>query len=98
MVEDQGIGMSPSQLLTIFEAFTQADGTTTGLGSVPAAAKNLSAAILKSFNGSGATPWKSVTSFVDGTQFLTVYYVANAYAWANATIHFDANTLGAGRQ
>jgi hypothetical protein len=55
-------------------AWLQADGTTTGLGSVPAAAKNLSAAILKTFNGTGATPWQSVTSYVDGTKFLVMTF------------------------
>jgi hypothetical protein len=50
------------------------DGTTTGLGSVPAAAKNTSTAILKTFNGSGATPWTPVTSFVDGTRFLVMTF------------------------
>jgi hypothetical protein len=55
-------------------AWLLADGTTTGLGSVPAAAKNLSAAILRTFNGSGATPWTPVTSFVDGTAFLTMTF------------------------
>ncbi len=50
------------------------DGTTAGLSAVPAAAKNLSAAILRTFNGSGATPWTPVTSFVDGTTFLVMTF------------------------
>ena len=50
------------------------DGTTTGLGAVPAAAKNTSAAILRAFNGSGASPWTPVTSFVDGTTFLVMTF------------------------
>jgi hypothetical protein len=53
-------------------AWLQADGTTTGLGSVPAAAKNLSAALLKTF--SNATGWTAVTSYVDGTQYLTMTF------------------------
>ncbi|HEY7370785.1 MAG TPA: hypothetical protein VIF57_01310 [Polyangia bacterium] len=52
----------------------RADGTTTGLGSVPPAAKNTSTAVLHSFNGSGATPWSSVTSFVDGTKYLVMTF------------------------
>ncbi|HXU04806.1 MAG TPA: hypothetical protein VN903_27775 [Polyangia bacterium] len=52
----------------------RADGTTTGLGSVPPAAKNLSTAVLKTFNGAGATPWTKVTSFVDGTDFLVMTF------------------------
>jgi hypothetical protein len=52
----------------------RADGTTTGLSSVPDAAKNTTAAILRSFNGSGATPWKTVTSSVDGSTFLTMTF------------------------
>jgi hypothetical protein len=52
----------------------KADGTTADLSVVPDAAKNVSAAILKSFNGSGATAWKSVTSPVDGSTFLTMTF------------------------
>jgi hypothetical protein len=55
-------------------AWLRADGTTTGLGSVPPAAKNTSTAVLKTFNGAGATPWTKVTSFVDGTQFLVMTF------------------------
>ena len=51
-------------------AWLQADGTTTGLASVPAAAKNTSAAVIKSFSGNGATPWAQVQSGVDNTVFL----------------------------
>ncbi len=52
----------------------RADGTTADLSVVPDAAKNLSAAILRTFNGSGATPWKSVSSEVDGSTFLTMTF------------------------
>jgi hypothetical protein len=55
-------------------AWLKADGTTTGLDSVPDAAKNLTAAVLKTFNGSGATPWQAVTSFVDGSTYLTMTF------------------------
>jgi hypothetical protein len=51
-----------------------ADGTTADLSAVPDAAKNLSAAILRTFNGSGATPWTTVTSPVDGSTFLTMTF------------------------
>ena len=46
-----------------------ADGTTADLSVVPAAAKNTSAAVLKTFNGS---TWHPVTSPVDGTTFLVM--------------------------
>jgi hypothetical protein len=51
-----------------------ADGSTADLSLVPDAAKNLSASILRTFNGSGATAWTPVTSFVDGTKFLTMTF------------------------
>jgi hypothetical protein len=56
------------------EAWLLPDGTTTGLGSVPDAAKNVSTAILKAFSGSGATPWSTVASHVDGSDFLTMSF------------------------
>ncbi len=52
----------------------KADGTTTGLASVPDAAKNVTSAVMKTFNGTGATAWKTVTSFVDGSTFLTMTF------------------------
>jgi len=56
-------------------AWLHADGTTPpDLSGVPAAAKNLTAQLLKTFNGSGATPWTPVTSSVDGTTFLTMTF------------------------
>src|SRR5262249_52440519 len=51
-----------------------ADGTTVGLSAVPAADKNTSAAVVRTFSGSGNTAWKSVTSAVDGTTFLRMSY------------------------
>ena len=51
-----------------------ADGTTADLTAVPDAAKNLSSALLKTFSGSGATAWKSVSSSVDGSTFLTMSF------------------------
>ncbi len=44
------------------------------LATVPAAAKNTTAAVIKTFNGSGATPWTRVTSNLDGTTFLKMSY------------------------
>jgi hypothetical protein len=53
----------------------RADGTTPpDLSGVPDAAKNISTALLKTFNGSGATPWSTVTSYVDGSTFLTMTF------------------------
>jgi hypothetical protein len=51
-----------------------ADGTTADLSVVPAAAKNLSAAILRTFSGNGTTPWTPVTSQFDGSTFLTMTF------------------------
>jgi hypothetical protein len=56
----------------------KADGTTADLSVVPDAAKNVSAAILKTFNASGGTAWKVVTSHVDGTDFLTMTFKVSA--------------------
>ncbi|MEO6080051.1 MAG: hypothetical protein ABIQ86_09770 [Steroidobacteraceae bacterium] len=51
----------------------RADGTTPAdLSGVPAAAKNASAAVIKTF--SGASPWTPVISSVDGTSFLKMTY------------------------
>jgi len=52
----------------------RADGTTADLSVVPAAAKNTTASVIRTFNGSGATPWTSVTSAVDGTALLKMTY------------------------
>ena len=41
---------------------------------VPVAAKNSSAAVIKTFSGSGGTPWTPVSSTVDGTRFLAMTY------------------------
>jgi hypothetical protein len=51
----------------------KADGTTTGLASVPAAAKNATTTILKTFNANGASPWKSVTA-QDGSAYLVMTF------------------------
>ena len=41
---------------------------------VPAAAKNTSAAVIKTFNGNGLSQWTAFNSSVDGTQFLKMTY------------------------
>jgi len=55
-------------------AWLKADGTTTGLASVPAAAKNTSAAILKTFSSAGGSAWTPVQSGVDNTVFLKMSF------------------------
>lgn len=62
-------------------AWLRADGTTAGLDAVPAAAKNASAAILKTFNGDSASPspWTAVTAN-DGTQYLKMTFRVPASA------------------
>jgi hypothetical protein len=56
----------------------KADGTTADLSVVPAAAKNTSAALIKTFSGNGATPWTAVASGVDNTSFLAMTYRISA--------------------
>jgi hypothetical protein len=51
-----------------------ADGTTADLSVVPAAAKNTTAAVVRTFNSSGASPWVAVASPVDGTALLKMTY------------------------
>lgn len=41
---------------------------------VPVAARNASAAVIRTFSGSGTTPWTPVTSGADGTRFLAMTY------------------------
>ena len=41
---------------------------------VPTAAKNPTASVIRTFSASGQTPWTSVTSTVDGTRFLAMTY------------------------
>ena len=48
----------------------RADGTTASLSVVPAAAKNTTAAVIKTFSGSGSSLWVTVASGVDNTAFL----------------------------
>jgi hypothetical protein len=53
-------------------AWLHADGTTADLSAVPPAAKNLSAAVIRTFNESSG--WTAFTSSVDNTQFLKMTY------------------------
>jgi hypothetical protein len=55
-------------------SWLKADGTTAGLEAVPEAAKNTTAAVIKSFSGSGKTPWATVHSGEDNTAFLKMSY------------------------
>jgi len=54
-------------------AWLHADGTTENLSVVPAAARNTSAALVKTFNGAGSSPWTTVTAG-DGSTFLKMTY------------------------
>ncbi len=59
----------------------KADGTTpSDLSTVPAAAKNTTASVIKTFNGSGVTPWAAVSSGFDNTTFLKMTYRIPAVA------------------
>ena len=58
-------------------AWLHTDGTTADLSTVPAAAKNTSAAVIRTFNG---TNWTSVVSTVDATPFLKMTYRIPAVA------------------
>jgi hypothetical protein len=59
----------------------KADGTTpSDLSTVPAAAKNTTASVIKTFNGSGATPWAAVSSGIDNSTFLKMTYRIPAVA------------------
>jgi hypothetical protein len=59
----------------------KADGTTADLSVVPAAAKNTTAALLKSFSAATAgssVAWTPFTSSVDGTQFLKMTFTVSS--------------------
>ncbi|WP_458232541.1 hypothetical protein [Roseateles sp. P5_E8] len=55
-------------------AWLTTTGETTGLAAVPAAAKNTSSAILKTFSGNGSSAWTQVQSGVDNTVFLKMSF------------------------
>ncbi|MGH8516137.1 MAG: hypothetical protein ACREUE_01625 [Panacagrimonas sp.] len=48
-------------------AWLKADGTTTGLSAVPAAAKNTSTAVIRSFSAEGDAAWKPVKGYLTMT-------------------------------
>jgi len=50
------------------------DGTTADLSVVPAAAKNTTAALIKSFSSAGTATWTTFSSSVDGTPFLKMTF------------------------
>ena len=56
----------------------RADGSTADLSVVPAAAKNTSAAVHKTFSGSGSGAWATVASGVDNSPFLKMSYRISA--------------------
>ena len=56
------------------------DGKTASLAGVPAAAKNTSAAVIKTFSGAGASPWVAFNSGVDNTVFLKATFRIPAVA------------------
>jgi hypothetical protein len=58
----------------------RADGTTADLSVVPDAAKNISAAMIRTFTGNGASPWSTVISQFDGSTFLTMTFRISAVA------------------
>ncbi len=58
-------------------SWLRADGTTAGLSAVPAAAKNTSAALLKTFSSNGASAWVPFTG-ADGTQMLKMTFTVPA--------------------
>ncbi len=57
-----------------------ADGTTAGLAFVPAAAKNTTASVIRTFSSAGAAPWVPVVSGVDSTTFQKMTYRIPAVA------------------
>ena len=59
-------------------AWLRADGSTADLSVVPAAAKNTSAAVHKTFSGSGSAACATVTSGLDNSPFLKMSYRISA--------------------
>lgn len=55
-------------------SWLRADGTTTGLDAVPAAAKNLSASILRTFGAGSGTGWTAVRGTRNGETFYRMSY------------------------
>ena len=61
-------------------AWLASDGSTAALSTVPAAARNSTAAVLSTFTGSGNSGWQLVTSRADGSKFLKMSYRIPAVA------------------
>jgi hypothetical protein len=57
-----------------------ADGTTADLSVVPAAAKNTTTALIRTFSGSGSTSWTALNSGVDNSVFVKMSYRIPAVA------------------
>ena len=87
-------------------AWLRTDGSTPLVSDavVPAAAKNLSATVVKSFASNGASPWVAVNSGVDNTAFLKMSYRIPAVAASQyvrlrgsnlpAAVPFETDTAG----
>ena len=87
-------------------AWLRNDGSTALVSDavVPAAAKNLSAAVVKTFANNGAAAWAPVTSGVDNTAFLKMSYRIPAVAASQylrlrgsnlpASVPFETDTAG----
>jgi hypothetical protein len=73
----------------------KADGTTVGLSAVPAAAKNTTASVIRTFNGAGATPWTSV--LFESAPFLKMTYRIPAVS-ASQYVRLRGTNLPAGLQ
>jgi hypothetical protein len=61
-------------------AWLKDDGTTADLSVVPVAAKNTSAAVIKTFSGTDVAPWAQTASGVDNSGFLKMTYRIPAVA------------------
>ena len=80
------------------------DGTTADLSVVPAAAKNTTASVIKTFSGAGATPWMPVVSGVDSSTFQKMTYRVPAVSASQyvrlrgsnlpAAVPFETDTSG----
>lgn len=80
------------------------DGTTADLSVVPAAAKNTTASVIKTFSGAGATPWMPVVSGVDSSTFRKMTYRVPAVSASQyvrlrgsnlpAAVPFETDTSG----
>lgn len=76
-------------------AWLDSAGNVAGLSSVPAAAKNTSTAIIKTFNQNGASAWSPVVSNLDNTQYLKMTYRVPAVS-ASQYLRLRGTNLPAG--